>query len=118
MEAGVEPELQARIREIGERVREVATGNVSHRTGRHSKGKRLEDSLKVSSTLKSASVYATAVHGGVANVGGRIGRNRATLITRAEASHFMDRAVKSEQPFVETELRAVLSWLMTTFIEG
>lgn len=118
IEDGTYPELRERLRAIGEHVKARAEGNITHRTGRHgAEGPRLGQSLKVSVTQRSASVYSTAVHGGAQNVGAWTRDGRGPHISRANASHYMDKAVKSEQAFVEQETEALIQWLLTTFEE-
>lgn len=120
IEGGIAPELRVKLKAIGEHVKEVAEGNVSHKSGeRHGDDSqpKLEDSVKVSATLKSASIYSTAVHGGAINVGAWTTTGRGPHISRGTAQHWMDRAVRSEESFVEREVNALLDWLLTTFEE-
>lgn len=116
-EFGLEYELARRLRGIGERVAETAPLYVQHKTGRDavSPNPRLEESVKVSVTLRSASVYSTAAHGGAQNVGGQVGRNRATLLKRAEVSQWMIRAVSSTSPWVAEQMDGLLDWLVAEF---
>jgi hypothetical protein len=116
IEDGTAPELKQRMKLIGEHVREVARGNITHKTGRHDPHvPRLEDSLKVSVTMRGASIYSTSEAGGAQNVGGRVGRNHATILKRADASHYMDNAVKSETAYVQKEVNEVINWLLVEF---
>jgi hypothetical protein len=64
----------------------------------------LEESVKVSVPTRSASVYSGALHGGAQNVGGKVGRNHATLLNRSDVSGWMIKAVSSNTALVEAEL--------------
>jgi hypothetical protein len=117
---GIEYELQRRLRTIGETVAKAAPGNITHKTGRHGddSGGRLEDSVKVSVTTRSASVYSTSVYGGVQNVGGgpHAGwKARGPHVKRASASQWMNKTVNSQKAFVEAELDGLLDWLVHEF---
>jgi hypothetical protein len=116
-EIGVQKEVQSRIKVIGAHVAEAAKGNVPHATGRHSSEPSIEAGMRVSAVLRGASIYTTAVHGGVQNVGAW-SKARGPHIRRQDASHYMDRAVTSSKPFVEAETQAVLDWITTTFEEA
>lgn len=120
---GIEYELQKRLRTIGETVAKAAPQFVSHKTGRHGDpgNPRLEDSVKVSVTTKSASVYSTALHGGAQNVGAGPHAGwaaRGPHIRAASASHWMNRAVNSQKAFVETEMEGLLEWVVREFERG
>lgn len=116
---GLEYELQRRLRVVGEKVAKVAPQFVTHKTGRtNSNGERLEDSVKVSVTTRSASVFSSSIYGGAQNVGGKVGRNRATLLKRSDASHWMDKAVASEREFVQAEMEGLVDWLLAEFEAG
>ena len=115
---GTYPELRARLKAIGVEIAHAAPGFVRHKTNRHSGIPRIEDSVRVSLNRNSASIYSIAPHGGVQNVGGRIGRNHATIIKRSDASHYMDKAVASKRGFVEAEFDAVLDWIEQEFGRG
>lgn len=117
-EIGVQKEVQARIKVIGAHVAEAAKGNVSHNTGRHSSDPSIESGMRVSAVLRGASIYTLAIHGGAQNVGAWKKSGRGPHIKRADASHYMDRAVTSSRAFVEAETQAVLDWITTTFQEG
>ncbi len=121
-EVGVEKEVQARIRLIGEEVKRRAAANVQHKTNRHAAdGESIEARMGISVVLRGASIYTTAIHGGVQNVGGGPHAGwaaRGPHIKRADASHYMDRAVTSSRAFVEQETEAVMDWLQTTFQEA
>jgi phage gpG-like protein len=114
---GIAYELRRRLTEIGESVARAAPGYVSHRTGRHGDPSQptLEESVRVRVTQNLASVYSTAVYGGVQNVGGRVGRNHATLLTRAAASGWMNKAVAETAGYVAGELDGLLDWLLAEF---
>lgn len=113
---GIQPELRTRIKKIGDHVKDVAEANVEHKTGRHSGSPTIEAGLKVSVQQRGASVYTTAPHGGVQNVGGMV-EGRGPHVKRASASHYMDRAVTTSEAFVEQETEGLLDWLETTFAE-
>ena len=117
---GLAYELQRRLRTIGESVAASAPKFVSHRTGRHGdpSNPRLEDSVRISVTQRYASVYSSALHGGAQNVGGRVGRNKATLLKRADVSGWMNKAVAENAAFVEAEMEGLLDWLEAEFIAG
>lgn len=112
IEDGTQGEVQRRIREIGERVALVAASKAPRRTG------ELQHSIKTSVATRSASVYSTAIYGGVQNVGAWTKEGRGPHVTRARASHYMDRAVQELAPWVEQEIQAVVDWILTTFQEG
>jgi len=117
---GLAYELQQRLRTIGEAVAKAAPQFVSHRTGRHGDpgNPSLEESVRVSVTQRQASVYSTALHGGAQNVGGKVGRNHATLLKRADVSGWMIKAVGSEREFVREEVDSLLEWLEREFVAG
>ena len=114
---GLAYELRRRLALIGETVAEAAPQYVTHKTGRHGNPDepRLEDSVRVNVTTNMASVYSTAIHGGVQNVGGQVGRKRRTLLKRADVSQWMNKAVNAEKPYVEEELEGVIDWLVHEF---
>lgn len=116
-ELGVQKEVQARIRIIGEHVASVARGNVPHTLGRSGASPTIEAGMRVSTILRGASIYTLAPHGGAINVGAMVS-GRGPHIKRADASHYMDRAVTDSQPFVEAQTQAVLAWVDTTFETG
>lgn len=117
IEAGIQREVQARIKIIGAHVAEVARSNIPHKTGRHGGDGTIEDTLRVSAVLRGASIYTLAPHGGAINVGAW-SKARGPHIQRARASHYMDRAVSTSTAFVEAETQAVLDWVETTFQEA
>lgn len=111
IENGVQPELRRRLKAIGDKVALVAAGNAPRITG------ELQHSLKTSVTNSSASIYSTAVYGGAQNFGAWTKNGRGPHISRARASHYMDRAVTELSAWVEQETNGVLDWLLTTFEE-
>jgi hypothetical protein len=120
---GLEYELQRRLRVVGETVAKSAPGFVTHRTGRHGNAGEppLEDSVKVSVTMGSASVYSTDAYGGAQNVGAgpKAGwQARGPHIQRGKASGWMNQAVSSQRGFVEAELMGLLDWLRLEFERG
>jgi hypothetical protein len=120
---GLAYELQRRLAVVGETVAKAAPGFVTHRTGRHGDPSEpmLEESVKVSVTMNSASVYSSAIYGGVANVGGGPHAGwaaRGPHVQKANASHWMSRAVASERGFVDSELNGLLDWLVVEFERG
>lgn len=114
LDAELAGEVRDKLKLIGERVKEVAAGNVSHKTGRHGNpGPRIEDSIKVGATLKQASVYSTSVAAGVQNSGGTVGYG--AVVRREDVSQFMTRAVQSTEGYIEQETQAVIDWLLAEF---
>jgi hypothetical protein len=116
---GLGYELQRRLRTVGETVAKAAPGFITHRTGRGSG--ELEGSVKVSVTTRSASVYSTSVYGGIQNFGGGPHGGwaaRGPHIRKANASHWMDRAVNSQTAFVAKELDGLIDWLIDEFEAG
>lgn len=116
---GLAYELQRRLRTIGEKVAESAPEFVTHYSGHtgpypgEPDNPRLEDSVRVSVTTRSASVYSTAMHGGAQNVGGQVGRKRHTILERAKVSKWMNKAVSSNYIFVDKEVDGLLDWLLS-----
>lgn len=102
--------LRAELRDIAKDVRDTARVYVSHKTGRHGGADvpRLGPSIKASVTTAGASVYSDAPHSIVQDVGGRVGRNRATLLKRSEVSHYMTQATQDAQPYVTKRLEGML----------
>lgn len=74
-------------------------------------GKPLSQTLKVSVTQRSASVYSTAVWGGAQNYGGQVGRGGATLLRRDSVSQYMTRAAQTNHVRVAAQVESVLEWL-------
>jgi hypothetical protein len=117
---GIAYEVQRRLRVVGETIAKAAPKFVTHSTGRHGSpdNPRLEDSVRVSVTARSASVYSTAEHGGVQNVGGgpRAGwPARGPHVRRDKASQWMNKAVASEREFVKDEMDGLLDWVVEEF---
>ncbi len=114
---GLAYELRARLRAIGDKIGADAPQFLTHATGRHGSDSqpRLEDSVRVSVTTRTASVYSSAIYGGVQNVGGRIGRRHATLLTRGQVSNWMDRSVATNAAFVQAEAEGLTEWLLAEF---
>lgn len=115
-------ELRKRIKAVGDRVGLVAAGNAPILSTRPSDTSgapgELQHSIKTSVTLQSASVYSDAIYGGVQNVGGWVGHARGPHVSRARASHYMDRAVTETAPWVRSEMDSLVDWLERTFQEG
>lgn len=112
IEDGVYPEFRKKLKEIGDRVALVAASNAPRRTG------ELQHSIKTSVTERGASVYSTAIYGGAQNFGAfpHMGKeHRGPHIKRANASHYMDRAVTQLESWVEQETQAVIDWVISTF---
>lgn len=104
--ADVDPVLKKQLtkslKEAGTLVATDAEHNVSHRTGRHGgDGQELEKSIKVSSTSGGVSLWSGALHAGVQDQGGQVGRGHATTLKRSDVSQYMTRAVDSKTPRVE-----------------
>lgn len=111
---GASDELRKRLKDIGARVALVAAGNAPRDTG------ELQHSIKTGVALRGASVYSSAVYGGAINYGAfpKAGPEaRGPHIKRANASHYMDRAVVQTEPYVEAEVEKLLDWLTKTFEE-
>lgn len=109
---GLAYELRSRLHAIGETVKAQAEGYAPEKSG------ELRRSLAVSVTQRSASVFARAIYGGVQNFGGGPAAGwqyRGPHVKRANASRFMDRAVDSEEVYVEAEMDSLLDWLVTEF---
>jgi hypothetical protein len=117
---GLDYELQRRLRLIGNMIASAAPGFVTHRTGRHGDPSvpRLEDSVRVSVTSRTASVYSIAVHGGVQNVGGGPHAGwaaRGPHVRKDRASGWMNKAVASKEQLVEEQLEGLLDWVVDEF---
>jgi hypothetical protein len=108
-ESELAPELKRRLREGGEMVRATARQNAPYRS--NLPGKHLRDTMKVSVTRTSASVYSTSIYGGVQNFGGRVGHHGATLLRRASVSQYMTRAAQTNKERVAQHIEGVLDWL-------
>lgn len=108
VESEVGKDLKAGLRAIGKGVASDAARNVQNKTGRHGKGPRLGPSINTSVSAVGASIYSNAPHSIVQDVGGRVGRGRATLLARASVSKYMTRAVADSKDEVEREIGKVL----------
>jgi phage gpG-like protein len=117
-EEGAPPELRAKLKAIGEHVKAAAESRAPVGTGRTGPSGRLKSSIKISITRAGASVYSSAVYGGVQNVGGQVGRDHRTILKRGSVSGYMVKAVQSQKGFVEQETEALVEWLLHTFQEG
>jgi hypothetical protein len=114
---GVGAEVQSRIMLIGEYVKQAAISNVQHKTGRRG-NPTIEEAMGISVILRGASIYTTAVQGGVQNVGGGPHAGwaaRGPHVKRASASHYMDKAVMGSVAYVQQQTEAILDWIETTF---
>jgi hypothetical protein len=114
---GLEYEMQRRLRMIGEVVAKAAPGNVTHATGRHGdpSNPTLEESVRVSVTARQGSVYSTALHGGVQNVGGGPHAGwgaRGPHVQRSEASGWMNKAVGKNSAYVQAQMEELINWLL------
>lgn len=117
---GVAYEVQERLRKIGETVAAAAPQFVTHKTGRHGDPQepRLEDSVRVAVTAKAATVYSTAIYGGVQNYGGGPHAGwgaRGPHVKQRDASRWMSRAVASQRQYVKDELDGLLDWVVAEF---
>lgn len=115
---GIEYELQRRLRRIGDKVARDAPAFVTHATGRHGEGMRLEESVRVSVTKHLAMVYSESVYGGVQNFGGgpKAGwAARGPHVRRVNASKWMTRAVQANREYVAGELDGVLDFVKREF---
>lgn len=109
------PQLRQRLKDTGEgivapvarRYAPVGVRSAQYRFG----GRTLAESIRVSATQRGASVYSTAVYGGVQNFGGRVGRNHATVLRRADVSQYMTRAVADTRAPAAAHIEGVLDWL-------
>lgn len=109
---GAEKELRQKLRDIGETVALVAASNAPRDTG------ELQHSIRTSSTLRGASVYSNVAYGGAVEYGAWTQHGRGPHIKRADASHYMHRAVTQSEPFVDREVEALLEWVAAKFEEG
>jgi hypothetical protein len=104
-------EVRTGLREIGDKVRDKAKGNVTNRTGRGTGA--LAGSLKTSATLSRVSVYSDLPHSRVQDTGGQVGRGRSTLLTRASVSQYMTRAVDAAEHDVDASVETLLTSIQT-----
>lgn len=112
IEDGADLEARRRVAEVGRRVALVAAANAPRRTG------ELQHSVKSSVAGSSASIYSTAVYGGAVNFGAWTKFGRGPHITRAGASHYMDKAVKETSPWVAERMDGLLDWVTRKFEEA
>lgn len=109
------PQLQSRLRATGEGIVAPAARRLAPRGERSAlyrfAGQSLHESIRTSVTLRGASVYSTVDWGGVQNYGGRVGRNQATLLRRADVSRYMTRAVAETRPAATRHIEGTLDWL-------
>ena len=105
--------LRRGLTEIAKGVKRDATANITHRTGRH--GNEGPIRVRTSVTARGASVYANEVHAIVQDVGGQVGRSRATLLRRDSVSQFMTKAVRNSRPRIEREMEQLLDTLGRDF---
>lgn len=115
IEGGMPREVRAMFRAIGEAVKEQAAANVTHRWPDRPVSIRLAESLKVSITQTRASVYSTAPHGGVQNVGGW-SKSSGPHVSRGNASHYMNHAADEKRGWVAEQMDAVLDWAISEFL--
>lgn len=101
--------LRKRLREAAEPVKSAAKGNVRSRSG------TLEGSIRIGVNLSSVSVYSNVVYANVQDQGGRVGRNHATLLKRAEVSQYMTRGIQQAQGAVNQRVGRVLDDLANDF---
>lgn len=114
----VSKRLRKELSDTAKDVRDTARSGVPHKTGRHGgSGIRLAPSIKSSATTKGASVYSDAPHAIVQDVGGRVGRNHATILSRASVSHYMTEAVEEAKPYVMKRMEGLLDDLARNFEE-
>lgn len=109
------PELKKRLKDVGEGIvapvaRRYAPQGVRSARYRFS-GPSLHESIRAGATQKGATVYSTSVYGGVQNFGGKVGRNHATLLKRADVSQYMTRAVRETRVPVTRHVEGTLDWL-------
>jgi len=111
VEDGIGPEVRRRLKAIGEKVALVAAADAPRgATG------ELQQSIRVSVTQRTASIYSTAEYGGAQNFGAW-SKGRGPHISRKNASHYMDRAVRDLEPWVRSEIDGLTDWLVKTYEE-
>lgn len=115
IEGGMPREVRAKLRAVGNIVKNAAAKNVTHKWPDRPVSIRLAESLKVSLTQKSASVYSTAPHGGAQNVGA-MSKGSGPHITRAHASRYMNAAVDEKRSWVAAQMDEVLDWATAEFL--
>lgn len=109
------PELRQRLKDVGEGIvapvaRRYAPQGVRSARYRFS-GPSLHESIKVGATRTGATVYSASIYGGAQNFGGRVGRNHATILRRADVSQYMTRAVRDTAPTTVRHVEGTLDWL-------
>lgn len=112
IEDGTKAELKRRLQAIGDQVALVAASKAPRLTG------ELQHSIKSSAGPRSASIYAGVIYGGAQNYGAfpHAGvDSRGPHITRARASHYMDKTVTELEPWIESEINGLMDWVITTF---
>lgn len=115
IEDGTKDELKRRLQAIGDQVALVAASKAPRRT------RELQHSIKSSVGPRSAAIYSDVIYGGAVNFGAypHAGRSaRGPHISRAAASHYMDRTVTELEPWIEEQVQALVDWVITTFEEG
>lgn len=118
---GIEGDLPKQVRKnlrlIGKIVKDQAEANA----GNIRKSGALAGSIKVSLSPKAASVFSTAPHGGVQNVGGgpHAGWSaRGPHVKRANASHYMNKAVDSTRGEVQQAMEELMQWVASELAKG
>lgn len=103
-ETGADRELKGRLRKMAEPIRDRARANVEHKTGRHGDPDLppLADTIKIGVTQKAVSVYSASPYSARQDRGGY--GNHGSLITRANASAYMTRAVEQGQANIADEV--------------
>lgn len=110
-------ELKASLKAIGEEVvkpRAERYAPVGPRPKR-SDSPPLAESIRVAAAGVGVSVYSSAPHAAVQDSGGRVGRDRATVLTRENASQYMTRAVRDSQADISQRLEGLLDALENDF---
>ncbi len=105
------PQLKKRLKEAGVQIVAPAARASAPRGTRAHAGVKLADSIRTGVTQRGAWVASSAIHGGVQNYGGRVGRNHATVLKRGDVSQYMTGAVKRTQANVTEHVEGVLDWL-------
>lgn len=102
-------ELKEGLKDIGKGVQRKAKENAPEGPRpKRSDAPKLKGSIRVSATTRGVSVYSNAPHAYVQDRGGRVGRNRATILQRGNVSAYMTKAQRSEQPHVSRRLQGLL----------
>lgn len=103
VEGDLSKTLRKELREAAKPIAAKAQSNVPHKTGRHGKDGPIK--VRVGVTQKAVSIYSNAPHSAVQDMGGRVGHG--AVITRASASAYMSKAVKSSRADIEAGLERV-----------